>query len=383
MSDINTYIFYTLFLLFCVFFSTKLKVNKTTLNIGTEIDFKNPGIYLFIFIYSLIIGLRYNVGRDYVGYTDWFKELRHTGHFPVDNDFGFIWLNKFLVEFGFESYCLFIIIAFLQILFLLLSLKKIPFIRSWYFFFFFTTLLFFVSMNTMRQTLAFLIFMFCLQQFNEKKIITVLLLAFLAFSMHKTVILLFLLLPFLKFEWFKNVKAQIIVLILSVFIFPNFFSILLGYAAPFINLLGYDYYLENLDLMKEITDETQRGDGLSIFLFFFIDLFIILFYKRMKERFRDYNFVPFYNLFFIGLVLSRIFAQNFILARIADYFIAFRVIILAFLLFYVFNISKYSVKKITKPIAIFICFVMLLFYYKAIYNNAADIAPIQFYFNHD
>jgi ABC-type dipeptide/oligopeptide/nickel transport system permease subunit len=77
------------------------------------------------------------------------------------------------------------------------------------------------------------------------------------------------------------------------------------------------------------------------------------------------------------------FADNFILARISDYFIFFRVIIIAFLMLYIFKISKYSEKKTLKPLAVAICLAMLLFYYRAIYNNAADIAPIQFIFNHD
>jgi hypothetical protein len=366
-----------------IFFSSKLISKKIGANNNFEIDFARPGIYLFMLMYALVIGLRYNVGRDYEGYTRWFKELSRSGHFPVDNDFGFIWLNQLLVELGFESYYLFIVFAFLQILFLLLFLKSIPFLRSWYFFLFFTSLIFFVSMNVMRQTLSFLIFMYCLQLFYQKKFLKTFLLGLFAFSMHKTVILPFVLLPFLKFEWFKNVKAQIIILLLSVFILPRFFNIVLEYFTPLINLMGYDYYLENLDLMKEITEENKRGDGLSIFLFFFMDLLIIIFYEKLKEKFNSYNFIPFYNLFFVGLVLSRIFAENFILARIADYFIFFRVVILAFLMFYIFNVLKYPVNRIVKPVAIFICLAMLLFYYKAIYNNAADIAPIQFIFNHD
>jgi hypothetical protein len=383
LDDTNTYIFYTLFLFLCIFFSSKLISEKIGANNNYEIDFTKPGIYLFMLMYTLVIGLRYKVGRDYDGYTGWFKELSRSGHFPVDNDFGFIWLNQFLVEFGFESYSLFIIIAFLQIFFLLLFLKRISFLRCWYFFFFFTSLLFFVSMNVMRQTLSYIIFMYCLQLFYEKKYIKTLFLGIFAFSMHKTVILIFILLPILKFEWFKNVKLQILVLFLSVFIFPSFFSIVLYYVSPFVDLLGYNYYLENLDYMKEITDDNKGGNGTSIVLFFFIDLLIILFYKKLNERFGSYNFIPFYNLFFVGVILSRIFEDIFILARIADYFIHFRVVILSFLMFYIFNVLKYPFNRIIKPLAIAICLAMLLFYYKAIYSNAANIAPIQFIFNHD
>lgn len=382
MDDVNTYIFYTLFLIFCLIFSNKLELKKSKINKNTEIDFTKPAVYFFLLIYTLIIGLRYDVGRDYMGYTGWFNELRLTGNFPVDNEIGFVLLNKFLVEFGFQSYTLFIIIAFLQFVFLLLFLKRIPFIRTWYMFFFFTSLLFFVSMNAMRQTVAYIIFMYCIQLFCEKKYLRTVLFGLLALLIHKTVILVIILLPILKFEWFKNTKIQIILLFLSVFVLPSFFEILLHYVSPLVDLLGYNYYVENLDYMKELTDENKGGNGTSIILFFFIDLIIILFYEKLKEKFSFYNFIPFYNLFFIGVILSRMFADNFILARISDYFIFFRVIILSFFMFYVFNISK-KTEKIIKPFAIAICVAMLLFYYKAIYGNAANIAPIQFIFNHD
>lgn len=383
MLEINTYIFYTLFLLFCVFFSYKLKARKEIRKANSYIDFTKPEVYFLIFMYTLFVGLRYNVGFDYSGYAGWFKELKNTGNFPVDNDFGFVWLNKFLVNYGFESYSLFLIIAFLQILFILLFLNRLSLLRSWYFYFYFTSLLFFVSMNAMRQTIAFLIFGYAVQIFYEKKYYKTFFLALLALSIHKTAIIVFVLLPFLKFEWFKNVKIQIGILFLSVFILPSFFAVVLNYFTPVINVLGYGYYVENLDYMKEITDENKAGEGLSVFLFFFVDLFIILYYNKLKSVFKNSDFIKFYNLYFIGLILYRIFTDNFILARIADYFIFFRVVILSFLMHYIFAISLKTKEKVVKPLAVIICLGMLLFYYKAIYNNAAGIAPFQFYFNHD
>ncbi|MNL29932.1 hypothetical protein D3C87_1516420 [compost metagenome] len=158
---------------------------------------------------------------------------------------------------------------------------------------------------------------------------------------------------------------------------------ILDFVSPLINLLGYSYYVENLDFMKEITDSTKAGEGFSIYLFLLIDLIIILFYNKLKIVYGHYNFIKFYNLFFIGVILSRIFSDNFILARIADYFIFFRVLILAFLMFYIFNLMKNANEKIIKLLGILIILGMFFFYCKAIYNNAAGVAPFQFYFNHD
>lgn len=382
MEDIFTYFFYSIFLLGVLGLSQKLLKEKYNYLDGIiELKFTNPGIYFFILIYSLIVGLRFNVGRDYYGYSGWYKELQNTGIFPVDNDFGYMWLNQILVDSGFESYVLFIILALLQITFLLLALKSIPFLRTWYFYFFFTCLLFFVSMNAMRQTLAFFIFFYCLRLFHQRKWFLLVLFTLLAISMHKTVVILYVLIPFLKVEWFKSTKLQILILLLAVLILPTLLSELINFISPLANLLGYNYYLENLDYMKEITEENKRGDGLGKYLFLLIDFFIILFYSRLKTEYKSSNFISFYNLFFIGVILSRIFAENFILARIADYYIHFRVLILAYLMYYIFNLGGGSYNKIIKPVALVLCVGLLIFFYKGIYNNAGDIAPFQFIFN--
>lgn len=383
MLDIYTYLFYTLFLIFCLIYSNQLKVKNGGINKRSEIDFSSKRIYLLMLIYSLVIGLRYKVGWDFVGYEKWLNELRRTGIFPVDNDIGFIWLNKLIVFFHFENYALFILMSFFQIFFILKFLEKIPFLRVWFFFFFFTSLLFFVSLNAMRQALDIFIFMYCLQLFFDKKYFFFLCFFTLSLSIHKTVMLVFIFVPFLKWEWYENYKLQIFFLVLSTFVLGDYKLVLLKYASPFANFLGYNYYIENIDFINKITIETRRGDGSSIYLFFFIDLFIILFYDKLKNKFINYNFISFYNLFFTGVILSRVFVDNFILARIADYFIFFRVVILSFLMFYIFNIFSYRRRKFFQPIAISICVAMLLFYYKAIYNNAAGVSPFQFVFDHD
>jgi hypothetical protein len=160
-----------------------------------------------------------------------------------------------------------------------------------------------------------------------------------------------------------------------------FFNSLLEIVSPVINLLGYSYYLENIDYMQEISDELKRGDGTSYILFFLIDTLIIFLSDKLSETYSTKLFKQFYGYFFIGLILSRLFADNFILARIADYFIFFRVFILSYLTFYIFRIDETKFQKIHVPVLTVFLIGLIAFYYKAIYNNAADVAPFKFIFS--
>ena len=378
--DYWTYLFYTFFALLTILGANTLLTYSKDTNNQISFNYSKPGIHLFIVAYTLIIGLRYMVGRDYYGYFNWFKELKATGVFPVDNEVGFIFLNKLIVYLDFHYSFLFIVIAFLQIFFLVKSIEKFPFLRPWFFFFFFSCLLFFISMNAMRQTIAFFIFFYSLNNFLQKKYLLTFFLFLLALSFHKSIIMLYVLLPFVNKDWFKNVKLQVLILIASVFIFPLFIDRLLELVNPIINLLGYNYCIENLDYMAELSQESTKRDGLSIYMFFFIDLIIILYSDKLKLFFSKYNFQVYYNLFFIGLILSRLFANNFILARIAEYFIHFRILILSFLCFYLIYSKQAKFYRLNKAIVWLIAISMAAFFYKAIYNNAADCSPFQFVF---
>lgn len=374
-----TYVIYTLIPL--IFISLALIDNNVnTLKSNSTKLISNGITFLVILFFVFFVGLRYEVGRDYHGYSEWYKELVSTGRFPVDNDFGFIALNQTLMILKAKSFWLFVVIAFLQIYFLLKATESIKRLRPWFFFFYFTLLLFFTGMNAMRQTLAFFIFVYAIDVFNKKRYLHFILVMLLGYSFHKTILIPLFVLPFIHIKWYGSRSLQFIVLVLSSVILPSYINTLIELLTPLINLMGYYYYIENLDHLKEISDELKRGAGTSFILFFVIDALIIFQSTYLRNVFSTKLFLQFYGYFFIGLILSRIFADNFILARIADYFIFFRVFILAFLAFYVFRNSKRFQMKTHWLVVNLIIIALIAFYYKAIYNNAADIAPFKFIF---
>jgi hypothetical protein len=379
-QDFFTYFIYTL--LPIILISLALFDNRLS-NIHS---FRNESIsyiirLIIIFVFVFIVGLRFNVGRDYSGYASWYKEFIFSGKFPVDNDFGFVALNKFLFVLNAESFWLFVVLAFGQIYFLLKTTDSIKHLRPWVFFFYFTLLLFFTGMNAMRQTLAFLIFVYSISAYNNKNYLKFAMLALLGFSFHKTVLIPLVILPFVHYMWYGPRLIQFGILLMSSIILPSFVNPLIELVSPFINILGYDYYVENIDHIQEISEETRRGSGTSHVLFFLIDAIIIYFFNRLTDTYPTKFFKQFYGYFFIGLILSRLFANNFILSRVADYFIFFRVYILALLISIVFLKRDGALNKLFSQVLGLILIGLIAFYYRAIMNNAADVAPFKFIFS--
>ncbi|MCX6218245.1 hypothetical protein, partial [Spirosoma sp.] len=87
------------------------------------------------------------------------------------------------------------------------------------------------------------------------------------------------------------------------------------------------------------------------------------------------------NLYFVGAILDRIVSDNFIMARTNDYLLNFRVVIMSFFFYFLFNTQ--SQKVIKRVFGCVIAFIMIAFFYKAIYNRAADNSPFRFVFMED
>ncbi len=377
MVEPGTYIFYTLLMVFMILLSkpsTEAILNKQ----GEAIAFPSywgPNLYILIILYSIIIGCRYYVGIDYKAYLEWYLELRETGHYPREIEFGYEFVNQALNYVNAHFAFLFIFIAFCQIFFMYKALEKFPFVLPWFIFFFFTYLLMFSSMNIMRQTLAWFVFFYALNLALQKKYVWAVLCIFFGFSFHKSILIGVIFFPVLGFDWFKNRNLQIGLLLLVTVLAAQILAITLKLAGPLVSAIGYEYYVENLDDIQEAADEQKVGAGTARALFFMLDVAIIWYSTELKEHFRRYDFYKYYNLYFLGALLERLVHDNFILARTNDYLLNFRVVILAFLFYYLFN--SRSQKLVKEAIGYAIALMMTAFFYRAIYNAAAETSPFR------
>jgi hypothetical protein len=332
---------------------------------------------ILIGVYSLVIGLRYNVGKDYPAYLAWFKQYQTVGYYPVENsDFGFVWLNKALILAHAHFSFLFITIAFLQIFFMFKSLNYFKFLTSWYIFFFFTLIIMFNSMNLMRQTISYFIFFYTILLFLDKKYLWMFLYLFLAVSIHKSILLFVWVYPFLKYDLYKNRWVQLGVLFSAFVIGSHFLEAFSSSVSRITDMMGYQDYTSKVDKLTKVSKSFEGGSGLAKYIFLVLDVFIIVNGNKLKQRFSNYYVVPFYNLYFTGAVMESLVSSNYIFLRAIYFLLDFRILILSFLCF------NYTEEK--KPLSYVSLFVILLlslaFFYNSIDTSVANCAPFNFVF---
>ena len=376
-ADLHTYFVYTLFMAAMIVVPSLVRTGE-----GIERTEKRVTLVGFIIIpiYVFVIGLRYLVGTDYEVYLGWFNILKSSGVFPVLNsDIGYVWLNQFLIWIDAPFPFLFVIIAFIQVFFLYNALKKTPFLMSYYFFFFFTTLFVFASMNHMRQSMAYFIFFYSIILYFDKRYILMVVLLALAASLHKSVLIFVWVYPFLQFDWYKNRIVQFALIVTSSIFASMAFDFVLKNIAIYADFLNYGYYVENIDKINEVTEGFAVGAGLGKYLYLIVDGCIVWFSLGMKEEFKKYNFNAFYNLYFTGAFLENVFASNYIFARTVDYMSYFRVLIMSFLFYYLLNKETDKLKNYI--ILLLLILLHIAYFYRGIFNSAANCSPYQTIFN--
>lgn len=331
-----------------------------------------------IFLFSLVIGLRYYVGGDYVGYLDDYNNF-NLGISYSDSryELGYFSLMIILKLLGLKYPFLFIVVSFLQILFIYNWTSNFKFLLPGIIYFYFTTLYLFESMNIMRQALSFSILLFSTIYIHKSEKIKFIGMVLLASSFHKSSIFF---LPFYFFvtkEWISNKYTQIALMVLaflsSQFLFDEFFLKITILAE----LLDYqDYSQLNDDLFLE-TDNQSMGIGL--YFIFTIDLIIFLYSDKLIKIFKNESYIVYHNMFFIGALLTAAFGgtNSIALGRFMFYFVSFRIVVLSFLCYYLFSINRNIINYF---IGVIIIISYLIWFISAISKGAAWCSPYQFIF---
>ena len=332
---------------------------------------KSQGNIIFtvtIFICALVLGLRYNVGVDYASYKIIYENL------SIDRlEIGYQFLCIVFNSLGFPFPVLTTFIAFLQLYLFYIGLKDYKSLLPWIFFFYFTTLYIFVSLNGMRQTLAFSIFVYSLHFIRDKKLLKYAITILIATSFHKSAIIFIPLYFILNYEIFRSKNLQYILLITTIlfsYIFSDSIWQIASFVSPYIGYGTEDYDLEKF---KDI-DWSGSGAGLGVYMWAIINLIVISCYNNIKKIFPDKFFIIIYNLYFIGTLIGNIVSGTY-LSRANLYFLNIRIIVYAYLLVYFLH-CRNTVS--TKLLSVFIVLIMLAFFFLAISNKASMCAPYQF-----
>lgn len=293
-------------------------------------------IILIILLFSCIFGARFNVGEDYENYLDDFKFLSVERYEPI-----FKCITIFLHENDFHYSVYFFIWALIQIFLLYYTFKDEKYIYPYIAFILFTGQYFLSWMNTIRQDIAGCIFLFSTIFIWKRKCILYLISCFIAMGFHYSSILLFPLYWFLKgnYDYFSKKIFQY-----CIFLFCSYVALAkIDYAQTILPLFevllssSEQYSSYSVRSIEIFADLTQAGNGITIICQILIDLIIISYSSRLKKEYSQSRFIILYNVYFVGTSMMTLFVNNLIFSRPFRHFRIFKLVITAYLLYYLFK----------------------------------------------
>lgn len=233
----------------------------------------------------LISGLRENTGADYENYVYIYKNLDYY-HSQWPLELGFYYLNKLYSYLGLHVQFIFLTMAFIQCLFLYLSLIKV---RKPSLFLTFYILIFYLdSLNIVRQSVAMSIVLYsCILLLYDKLTIKFFFLIGLASFFHN-VSLIFA--PLFFIRNFHLNKTFMLLVILTFLIVLKFDLLGLLSSPDYFSGTKYEAYF----FIDEYAKEADFGSGIGVIFQYFI-IFPILFFRNKLFESDKYNFVLFSN----------------------------------------------------------------------------------------
>lgn len=358
-----------LFLIFCV--TIDAQTNKTKRSRETPF-YHHFFLCIAILLFTLLLGLRDNVGIDWIHYKSDIEQYLGGGK-PRTYEYGFQCLFYLIKYLNWNYIALFILIAFLQIVFLLERGKDFGLIFPLMLFFFFTMGNFVYNLNIMRQMIALSILFWGTRYIIKKSISKWVLSCVLAYCFHKTAIIC---LPFFFLN--RNIFRNQIILfssLLGVYVLFNFLLFnQLEQLLSYTNLLfNRDTTLETLTT-QEREQQKANGSGMFSIIISMYYLFMLFHYKECGEYFKKKGFYLFFNLASIGIILFPLAASNILLDRAIYYFGFFAFVVFGFYAYY-FIIKK---KKIYRIIGVCSIILYLLLFIKSISGGSNKCSPFFF-----
>lgn len=356
---------YFSFLFFSFFYASQTAIfskNKNYWNITT---------FLPLLFFSMIFGVRYNVGTDFQNYVFLFEKNINTGKYDFYRlEPFFRILILILNKLNLQYYFFFLITFLIQYFFLYLSFKKNTCILKYSLFFFITT--FSISyLNIIRQGVAVTIILYAYLLLSKKKYFQFLVTVIFAALFHKTAFIsciVVLLLPLCLIE--INKKIIYILLLITLFCQDQILSIIFDLYNSMVNILPILNSFPKLNPTKLI----KAGSGLGILLqnFEFI-LIIFLFNKNNKKH------ILFFIIFVFGAFIQNIAGYNLIFARIPMYFTICKIFVCGDIMKNTFIYWKNNA-TLNKIAALIVIVINIVMFTSAIVQSQSNCSPYQFYF---
>lgn len=325
-----------------------------------------------VLILTIVLGMRYNVGVDYLRY----EEIYDTQSFQSSHvEPLYAFLSSVLFKLNMPYYVLTCIINCFCFILFFKTFDLFPGLRAWGFIFLLITGTLFVFLNTQRQAITFFLCLYSIRFIQTKSFAKYLLLILVASGFHYTSILL------LPLYFIANVKKCILdkilwrlCLFIFCFLFSNhikdlIFRIVIAFAPS--KYAGYGKRILNWEI--------NLGSGNGMLLLHFMDFLtiIILNIVNKQQAIKNNILIAVQRIWLIGTYLDIVFEGNMLLSRIPICMTAFKIIVLAYISNHVF--TTYKKQKGNFVIFVLILVILYVVYFVFLIKNGSSLcAPYQF-----
>ena len=326
------YIFLLVAFCFSGYFSENIYYSNQSIQKNQKgfVLWNSPMILTFV-VMLLLIGLRYNVGVDYLGYE--IDYLNYGNGKNVSFEIGFKYIIAFLNYLELGPWSMFMVSAGLIMFFFISAFKDFPYLLKWGLFFCFTTGFFFATMNGLRQTIALMIFFNAVRSIISQSVLKFHFLIILGLCFHLSILLVY---PFYFFiHRISFTDKRWLIVYFGAYI-TSYLIGLKGLILFFINLVPQ--YAQYALVITE-NYEKPKAAGFGNYYNVLIGAFIIFFSRELVKK-MPYLKV-YYNFFFIGGIFFNLFWLNSVMGRLTYLFIWFKVFCLAGMM-YLLGKSKWS-----------------------------------------
>lgn len=301
--------------------------------------------FLPYLIMGIFVGLRYQVGRDYLNYCYIYNNIRDNIEYDVE--FGYKIIVKICQSFGGTQQIVFLIFSLLTSFFTYKFIKKNSLDYN------LSTIIylcigpyFLSSTNVIRQALSVSVFLYSIKFIKEKKLLKYLISILFSFPIHSTAIFL---IPF-YFILDKKIKCSYYLLM---FLFL-YFSLRTNLVNSIAYIFGYQKYIEGLK-------QTMDSSYLIFCLISVIEILLFIKYKKGDTLFINMNYISvvLITLGFVSPILNTAFS------RMNSYFSPCLIILAPYIL------ECFKQKKVVKNIIIGFCVI----YYVLLTLTSMDLNP--------
>jgi transmembrane protein EpsG len=312
---------YTVNLLVVVLFSYLAYFFRGSSPVGVRGE-KKPLIWFVIFVIlslSLVSGLRFLVGTDYVNYTILFYD---SNNYKIgtenleDIEIGFILLCRFVYLFSHSPFSLFLVSSFIINIIIVLSIREASDIFWLSCFLYIAAGAFYSTFNVLRQSLAMAIVFLAVIYLMKGKTWQYFLLVCIASLFHLSALIMLPVYFIVTRRAWSPVFLVLIIFELLIFVF----------YSQFVNLLMVFLVNTRYTSYKDVLLNAERGVNLVRYFVALAPILLAFLFRKKLEKVQGSNVLI--NMALLGFLLFLLALKQVYFARVCIYFSMFIVLLI-------------------------------------------------------